>query len=178
MITHPYACRVLQAALEQPPNNVLKKPVIDLVMADLFFLAKHSYGNYVVQHAIKFASARQKTTLISIVSRHVAVLGRDKFGSNVVETCIAYGATADKATMVESILGSGSNTSSGAPPIDKLVSDPFGNYVIQKLMKVKNVFLFLLLTLTSQFTTLVVACTALNAVEYQPRERVRSTIDS
>lgn len=172
MITHPYACRVLQAALEQPQNNLLKKPIIDLVMADLFVLAKHSYGNYVVQHAIKFACARQKTTLISCVSRHVSILGRDKFGSNVVETCIAYGATTDKAIMVESILGSGSNASDGSPPIDKLVSDPFGNYVIQKLMKViysSNWFTFLLFYCYSSCVILdcILMCTIFSTGVYR-----------
>nr|GFB65907.1 pumilio homolog 4 [Tanacetum cinerariifolium] len=54
-----------------------------------------------------------------------------KFASNVVEKCLAYGSLEERELLVKEMLGSTDENE----PLQAMMKDPFGNYVVQKVLE-------------------------------------------
>ncbi len=102
------------------------------IMAAISDLIKDQYGNYVIQHVVEHGDSEERGVIMRLVRSEVATLSQHKFASNVVERCLQFGSMDEREILVEMLtVGDG-----GASPLNHLVRDQFGNYVVQRVLDV------------------------------------------
>lgn len=131
---HSYGCRVVQRILEHGVHHQ-KAPIMEEIMSSVPDLIKDQYGNYVIQHVVEHGTKGEREVIMKLVRGEVCELSQHKFASNVVERCLQFGSLEDRQILIE-ILINGTGTSSAVSPIQTLVRDQFGNYVVQRVLDV------------------------------------------
>lgn len=130
---HSYGCRVVQRILEHgAPEH--KGPVMKEIMNAIPSLIRDQYGNYVIQHVVEHGSEEERKVVIGIVRAEICELSRHKFASNVVERCLEHLPDEQRTELIEILI-----VGKGAPhasPLNQLVHDQYGNYVVQRLLDV------------------------------------------
>ncbi|CAD6501740.1 BgTH12-01989 [Blumeria graminis f. sp. triticale] len=130
LATHPYGCRVIQRILAfckpEDQSEILKE-----LHECSQKLIMDQYGNYVIQHVIQHGRLEDRDKIINLVLRQLLNLSNHKFASNVVEKSIIHGTEKQRRAMVSHLTAIGCD---GTSPLQLIMKDQFGNYVIQKLL--------------------------------------------
>ncbi|RFU25676.1 hypothetical protein B7463_g10667, partial [Scytalidium lignicola] len=130
LATHPYGCRVIQRMLEYcSPKD--QAAVLEELHQCASMLITDQYGNYVTQHVIQHGKPEDRAKIISIVTTQLLALSKHKFASNVVEKSIQFGTDEQRRAIVAQLT---TLHSDGSSPLQLLMKDQYGNYVIQKLL--------------------------------------------
>lgn len=130
---HSYGCRVVQRILEHGAVNQ-KAPIMLEIMSCIAELIKDQYGNYVIQHVVEHGSEKERAEIMNLVRGELCHLSQHKFASNVVERCLQFGSLEERQVLIEIlIIGDAPGSSS---PLNHLVRDQFGNYVVQRVLDV------------------------------------------
>jgi len=148
---HRYGCRVIQKCIEECRAEV-RKPIMDVILLNITALTKDPFGNYIIQHILLYGSIDDCTAVIMDVADNVQSLAGEKFSSNVVEKCL-NGPQKAVNRLIQALLGPISKPEvynnivsryiGGLPvtyhqnvPIVRLSYNQFGNYVVQKVLKI------------------------------------------
>ncbi|KAI0017332.1 armadillo-type protein [Xylariomycetidae sp. FL0641] len=130
LASHNYGCRVIQRILEHGTDEERLT-----LMADLHGCATKlitdQYGNYVTQHIIAHGSPEDRARMIRLVIDRLVPLSKHKFASNVVEKSIEHGTSEERSAIRAKLTAMNPD---GTSPLQLMMKDQFGNYVIQKLM--------------------------------------------
>ncbi|KAE9589896.1 putative armadillo-like helical, nucleic acid binding NABP, pumilio domain-containing protein [Lupinus albus] len=129
--THPYGCRVIQRVLEHCDDPSTQQIIMDEIMQSICNLAQDQYGNYVIQHIIQHGKSHERTAVISKLAGQIVKMSQQKFASNVIEKCLTFGSPEERQILVNEMLG----TSDENEPLQAMMKDPFGNYVVQKVLE-------------------------------------------
>ncbi|KAK7279626.1 hypothetical protein RJT34_24681 [Clitoria ternatea] len=129
--THPYGCRVIQRVLEHCDDLNTQQIIMDEIMQSVCTLAQDQYGNYVIQHILEHGKPHERTAIISKLAGQIVKMSQQKFASNVIEKCLAFGTPEERQILVNEMLG----TSDENEPLQAMMKDPFGNYVVQKVLE-------------------------------------------
>ncbi|WCJ19265.1 pumilio 4 [Euphorbia peplus] len=129
--THPYGCRVIQRVLEHSDNVNTQKIIIDEIMQSVCVLAQDQYGNYVIQHVLEHGKLHERSAIINKLAGQIVKMSQQKFASNVVEKCLSFGGPKERQILVNEMLGSTDENE----PLQVMMKDPFGNYVVQKVLE-------------------------------------------
>ncbi|KAI4346308.1 hypothetical protein L6164_007221 [Bauhinia variegata] len=129
--THPYGCRVIQRVLEHCGDPNTQQTVMDEIMQCVCTLAQDQYGNYVIQHVLEHGKPHERSAIICKLAGQIVKMSQQKFASNVVEKCLAFGSPEERQILVNEMLG----TSDENEPLQAMMKDPFGNYVVQKVLE-------------------------------------------
>lgn len=124
---HSYGCRVIQRLLEYGTAED-KAVIMRELHAASHLLITDQYGNYVAQHVIKSGKADDSSKIIELVISDFLTLSKHKYASNVVEQCIERGTPAQRTSILKQLTGG----KDGAQPLQILMKDQYGNYVIRK----------------------------------------------
>lgn len=130
---HSYGCRVVQRILEHGAPNQ-KAPIMEEIMSSIAELIKDQYGNYVIQHVVEHGTGEERAVIMGLVQAEVVQLSQHKFASNVVERCLQHGSIEEREILIEILIIG--ETSSNSSPLNHLVRDQFGNYVVQRVLDV------------------------------------------
>ncbi|UKZ51499.1 hypothetical protein TrVGV298_005259 [Trichoderma virens] len=130
LASHAYGCRVIQRLLEHG-TEADKAEIMGELHASAQILITDQYGNYVAQHVIQNGEPEDRERIIQLVMGQLLTLSKHKFASNVVEKCIEYGTPAQRTTIREQLTTTGAD---GNNPLQQMMRDQFGNYVIQKML--------------------------------------------
>lgn len=128
LASHAYGCRVIQRLLEYG-TEADKAEIMGELHASAQILITDQYGNYVAQHVIQNGELEDRERIIQLVMGQLLTLSKHKFASNVVEKCIEYGTPAQRTTIREQLTTTGPD---GNNPLQQMMRDQFGNYVIRK----------------------------------------------
>ncbi|XP_057423132.1 pumilio homolog 4 isoform X2 [Lotus japonicus] len=129
--THPYGCRVIQRVLEHCDDLNTQQIIMDEIMQSVCTLAQDQYGNYVIQHILEHGKPHERAAIISQLAGQIVKMSQQKFASNVIEKCLAFGSPDERQLLVNEMLG----TSDENEPLQAMMKDPFGNYVVQKVLE-------------------------------------------
>nr|XP_011469641.1 PREDICTED: pumilio homolog 4 [Fragaria vesca subsp. vesca]XP_011469642.1 PREDICTED: pumilio homolog 4 [Fragaria vesca subsp. vesca] len=129
--THPYGCRVVQRVLEHCDDSKTQETIMDEVMQSVCFLAQDQYGNYVIQHVLEHGKPHERSAIIHQLAGQIVKMSQQKFASNVVEKCLIFGSPEERQFLVKEMLGSTDENE----PLQAMMKDPFGNYVVQKVLE-------------------------------------------
>ncbi|KAK7418858.1 mRNA binding protein puf3 [Neonectria punicea] len=128
--SHAYGCRVIQRMLEHGTEEDKAKIMAEL-HGSIQVLITDQYGNYVTQHVIQNGKPEDRAKIIQLVMSQLLTLSKHKFASNVVEKCIEYGSPQQRTDIREQLTAVGND---GTSPLQQMMRDQYGNYVIQKLL--------------------------------------------
>ncbi|KAL7626766.1 mRNA binding protein puf3 [Parahypoxylon ruwenzoriense] len=131
LASHSYGCRVIQRILEHGTEGERKTLMTDL-HACATRLITDQFGNYVTQHIIAQGEPEDRQKVIQLVLQKLLFYSKHKFASNVVEKSIQYGTPEDRKAIRSQLTALHSD---GTSPLQLMMKDQFGNYVIQKLMQ-------------------------------------------
>ncbi|XP_022967018.1 pumilio homolog 4 isoform X1 [Cucurbita maxima] len=129
--THPYGCRVIQRVLEHCNDLSTQQIIMDEIMQSVCLLSQDQYGNYVIQHVLQFGKPHERSAIISKLAGQIVKMSQQKFASNVVEKCLTFGSPEERQLLINEILGSTDENE----PLQAMMKDPFGNYVVQKVLE-------------------------------------------
>ncbi|KAK3026888.1 hypothetical protein RJ639_041357 [Escallonia herrerae] len=129
--THPYGCRVIQRVLEHCDDPNTQQIVMDEVLNAVCTLAQDQYGNYVIQHVLQHGKPHERSVIIKKLAGQIVKMSQQKFASNVVEKCLCFGGPEERQLLVDEMLGSTDENE----PLQAMMKDPFGNYVVQKVLE-------------------------------------------
>ncbi|KAI3721448.1 hypothetical protein L2E82_32459 [Cichorium intybus] len=128
--SHPYGCRVIQRVLEHC-NDPTTQVIMDEIMNSVCTLAQDQYGNYVIQHILQHGKPHERSDVINKITGQTVKMSLQKFASNVVEKCLTYGSLEERQLLVNEMLGATEENE----PLQAMMKDPFGNYVVQKVLE-------------------------------------------
>ncbi|KAI1457763.1 ARM repeat-containing protein [Annulohypoxylon moriforme] len=131
LASHNYGCRVIQRILEFG-TEVEKKTLMSDLHGCAARLITDQYGNYVTQHIIAQGEPDDRQQVIQLVLQKLLFFSKHKYASNVVEKSIEYGTNEDRKAIRTQLTALHSD---GTSPLQLMMKDQFGNYVIQKLMQ-------------------------------------------
>ncbi|XP_010535464.1 PREDICTED: pumilio homolog 2-like [Tarenaya hassleriana] len=129
--THPYGCRVIQRTLEHCKDQNTQNKVMDEILSSVSMLAQDQYGNYVVQHVLEHGKPHERSIIIKELAGKIVQMSQQKFASNVVEKCLTFGDASERLLLVNEMLG----TTDENEPLQAMMKDQFGNYVVQKVLE-------------------------------------------
>lgn len=129
--SHPYGCRVIQRVLEHCDDPNTQQVVMEEIMNSVCTLAQDQYGNYVIQHVLQHGKPHERSAVISKLAGQIIKMSQQKFASNVVEKCLTFGGPEERQLLVNEMLGSTDENE----PLQAMMKDPFGNYVVQKVLE-------------------------------------------
>lgn len=130
--THPYGCRVIQRVLEYCDDIKTQQIIMDEIMQNVCMLAQDQYGNYVIQHVLEHGKPEERSAIIHKLAGQIVKMSQQKFASNVVEKCLTFGGPEERQLLVKEMLGSTDENE----PLQAMMKDPFGNYVVQKVLEI------------------------------------------
>lgn len=122
-----YGCCVLQLVLERCSSKQLST-FSAIMLPHTIRLAQCPYGNYVLQNIIGLGHKEITVTIVGAIKGRVADLSAHKFSSNVIEKIITSAPKDVRSAVIDELIAS--------PKLATLMTDPFGNYVIQKSMNI------------------------------------------
>ncbi|KAH7170280.1 armadillo-type protein [Dactylonectria macrodidyma] len=128
--SHAYGCRVIQRMLEYGTEED-KAKIMSELHSSIQVLITDQYGNYVTQHVIRNGKPEDRAQIIQLVMSQLLTLSKHKFASNVVEKCIEHGSLEQRSAIREQLTAVGSD---GTSPLQQMMRDQYGNYVLQKLL--------------------------------------------
>ncbi|KAK4758017.1 hypothetical protein SAY87_019318 [Trapa incisa] len=127
---HPYGRRVIQRVLEYCDDPGIQI-VMDEVMESVCTLAQDQYGNYVIQHVLEHGKSHERSAIIRKLTGQIVRMSQQKFASNVVEKCLTFGSSEERQLLIQEIIGPTDENE----PLQAMMRDPFGNYVVQKVLE-------------------------------------------
>ncbi|KAI1857585.1 uncharacterized protein JN550_013154 [Neoarthrinium moseri] len=130
LAAHNYGCRVVQRMLEQGTEEE-RRDLMDEVHACAPQLITDQYGNYVAQHIVQHGSDKDRARTISLVIDQLIEYSIHKFASNVVEKCVEFGTDEERKIIKTKLVTADAK---GNHPLDRVMIDQYGNYVLQKVV--------------------------------------------
>eukprot|EP00520_Triparma_pacifica_P006333 CAMPEP_0118671846 /NCGR_PEP_ID=MMETSP0785-20121206/22221_1 /TAXON_ID=91992 /ORGANISM="Bolidomonas pacifica, Strain CCMP 1866" /LENGTH=781 /DNA_ID=CAMNT_0006566761 /DNA_START=163 /DNA_END=2509 /DNA_ORIENTATION=- len=124
---HRHGCCVIQRCLDSPKSTARSNLVAKIVEKALE-LMQDAYGNYVVQYVLDVCSDEEAHAVCQSVAGRVTMLAIQKFSSNVMEKCLEKANDKTQELYMREI--------SHPEKVKDLMSDPFGNYVVQRALAV------------------------------------------
>ncbi|OMJ73889.1 hypothetical protein SteCoe_27339 [Stentor coeruleus] len=128
---HQYGCRVIQKIIEFCPRDQMNL-VFDAIVQNSIEISKENYGNYVIQHILDKGHPQDRERIVNSYKGRLIELSRHKFArydiySNVIEKCFVVGSPSQINDFSIEIFES--------PQVVDLMTDKFGNFVIQKALE-------------------------------------------
>lgn len=138
LATHKHGCCVLQKCLNHVNAQQLEAFANKILLYDVFAnLINNQFGNYVLQYLVLIDSAQVNQRLFAHFVRFgITGLCTQKFSLNVVEKLMKNCYKNETVLLEYSSLKFALMHAILASNLNKLINDPFGNYVIQTLIDV------------------------------------------
>ena len=137
-----YGCCMMQRSIEcgtQEQSNSL----IYLSLQHSKYLITDQYGNYVLQYIIQTKNVEFIQHIVSLILTNIPKYCKQKFSSNVIEKCLEYSQPELQGLLIN-LIAQNENL------VSELLVDPFGNYIIQKILQIaKGKIYYNLLTIIS-----------------------------
>tara|TARA_B100000795_G_scaffold259739_1_gene234974 strand:- start:624 stop:1604 length:981 start_codon:yes stop_codon:yes gene_type:complete len=132
--TQQHGCRVVQSVLQAAAASGmdLHAPVQAFIDGELLYLAAHPYGNYGVQVALRHCSQSQRDQMLGRLLPRCLALSASKHGSNVAELLLVLASAQQIEGVRSSVFG---GTPNARQTLRQLLESPFGNYVLQTLLR-------------------------------------------
>ena len=132
---HPYSCHVIQKLLYLKKYKTINTNLYNILISNVNQLVYDRFGNYVVQSILDVGNIYYITAVINNLKYDFINISCNKYGSNVAEKCILKASSNDKNTnllnnIIDQILLNNNEN------FLKIVGNPYGNYVIQKILKI------------------------------------------
>lgn len=124
---HRHGCCVIQRCLDSP-SSPARSNLVRRIVDKALDLMQDAYGNYVVQYVLDVCGDDEAAAVCESVIGKVGLLAIQKFSSNVMEKCLERSSDWVQEAYLREL--------SMPDKISELMTDPFGNYVVQRALSV------------------------------------------
>lgn len=136
--------RILECDCRSPDHLMTIESIMHKVVENVEELSQDLYGNYVVQHVLRYGKDDIRNRAIDALMTSPIDFACHKFASNVMEAAVTYASPEERMKIVQSIVHA-SDREDRLDSLSLLTTNRFGNYVIQKLLDVlRTSFVYLL----------------------------------
>lgn len=138
LCTQQHGVRVVQQVLHEAAaaSMDISAAVASLLEGEMSYLAAHPFGNYAVQAALRHAVPTQRLTMLEGLLPNILHLATSKHGSNVAEMVLMLSNDEQFELVRTQIFGpADAPPATEMPNLRTLMSSPFGNYVLQGLLR-------------------------------------------
>lgn len=125
---HKHGCCIMQKCIDAA-SQPQKKALTQAIAKSTLIFVKNPFGNYVVQFVLRLKTQQVNQMISRELMSDIINLSKQKFSSNVIEKCLEYNSKEVNKQMVAAIMGDPTQYFG-------LLSDQFGNYVLQKSLSV------------------------------------------
>ena len=119
---------ILQNTFKYASPEQLKSLILK-ILSDMGSLVNDEYGNYTIQLIIELKEKEYNDIIYDYLIKNCLSLSKKKFSSNVIDKCI-IGEDENSKKLVNYIIKN--------KYVKEMINDQFGNYVIQKALKVSD----------------------------------------
>ena len=127
----PFGAQIIELILRKfPISNPSVQHLMASISDDVVEMAQHKFANYIIQDVIQHAPEALQDRMFKAVFADIGLLGTNKFSSNVVEKSIYLATNKRRRKLVRTLADEAPRNS----VLSKLVTDKFGNYVVQTLL--------------------------------------------
>ena len=133
-----FGCCTIQKCLTNNDKN-FKTKFLNLIYENINFLLSNQFGTFIFQFMIENETKEIKINLINKILPNFMKICKTKYSSNTIEKCLENDCKEIHIIILNKICESKEN-------VYDLILNPFGNYIIQKALKVceKNQYEFIL----------------------------------
>ena len=124
--TNKFGCCTIQKCLQISPLHI-REQILKLFFDNIFILLREQYGTYVFQYIIEREPLDLKIKTIKSILPQLLFICKTKYSSNAIEKCLEFNCKDIHSILLEKILEKEEN-------IIELITNPFGNYIIQKAL--------------------------------------------
>jgi len=121
---------VIKKIIKFAKSDLTIAKIQKIILENFKYLIFNVYGNYAIQVALENWNKTLLSPLISLFYNGFYEYSLNKFSSNVVEKCIEFGGEEVISKFIEEI--------SNKSKIVELMKNNFGNFVVQKVLKMSN----------------------------------------
>ena len=125
-----YGCCVIQKCLNNASKEQREK-LIYLVLQNTFYLIENQFGNYIYQCVLFLKDDNINLKIINVIFPQLIPLCKEKYSSNVIEKLFDIGNDRIVNCLINYIC-------KNEKTILELLTDKYGNYIIQKILSVCN----------------------------------------
>ncbi|CAD8177177.1 unnamed protein product [Paramecium pentaurelia] len=130
MCDSQYGCKIIQKLIDNYPSQV--DNLIQICISNQELLYKSQYGNHIIQYAIK--QPKNLEIIANYIVNHLEYLCFNKYASNTVEAILEYLTPKLKNDFVQVLIKLSDQNRMFI--FINIATNPFGNYVIKKLLQV------------------------------------------
>lgn len=128
---HRFGCRVICRLIEHCSANQIGD-LWEEIVAESDSLARHPWGNFVLQHALEHGEA-YRSRIVEVLLPNFSTLPNDRVGSLVAQKVFDFVSTNDKALVLNAML-----QAQGSNSIIETARHKFGSYVIEQLADLRQ----------------------------------------
>ena len=121
-----FGCCVIQKCLNNGTKEQTEK-IIYLIINNLFLLINNEFGNYIIQKIILFNKDFINYKIVEMFYNNLYYICNDKYSSNVIEKLLEI----ENKDLIEKIIR---KLTENEKIIMSLISNQYGNYIIQKIL--------------------------------------------
>ncbi|XP_952932.1 pumilio-family RNA-binding protein, putative [Theileria annulata] len=129
LATHRHGCCVMQRCIDAA-SVPQRARLVDTIAAKTLELVEDAYGNYVIQYVLRLRDDAVNARIVALLCEDLTRFSKHKFSSNVVERCLIFCPSSVRSNLVSRFLNLPFTV------LHDLILDPFGNYVIQRVLNV------------------------------------------
>jgi len=123
-----HGTRALQKMIEYISTPGQTQTIVNALRDQVVILIQDLNGNHVIQKCLNRLTAEDAQFIFDAVGIHCVVVGTHRHGCCVLQRCIDHASELQRAALIQHITNSAYN----------LVQDPFGNYVLQYIVDLKQ----------------------------------------
>ena len=124
---------ILQTSLKYANENQ-KNALLHKIIKEIDTLINDEYGNYVIQFIVELKENSFNDIIYEYIAKNVLTLCQKKFSSNVIDKCIIQD-DSHSFTLVKYLIDN--------KLIREMITDQYGNYVVQKALNVTSGYPFM-----------------------------------
>ena len=124
---------ILQTSLKYA-NESQKQKLIHQILSEISSLINDEYGNYIIQFIVELREKEFNDFIYEYISKNVVSLSKKKFSSNVIDKCIIQD-DSHSYNLINYLINN--------KLIREMITDQYGNYVVQKALNITNGYLFM-----------------------------------
>ncbi|WOH08253.1 hypothetical protein DCAR_0727691 [Daucus carota subsp. sativus] len=129
LATDRHGCCVLQKCLNHS-NDAQRHRLVQKITSNALILSQDPFGNYVVQYVFEIHVPWAAAEILDQLEGNYADLSIQKYSSNVVEKCLKYAGEEGRLSIIQELIDS--------TCIDRIMQDPYGNYVVQAALNLSK----------------------------------------